>query len=120
MFKCAAILRMCSCSRHMCHIGVLVLVMSVRARLACEPPARIRSQGEGHNFVRADEVEEGWRIFDPLLKQLEKQDNARADGGAASLTRFRIDALACKGLLGRSIKQLHVARDRIANKCFQA
>jgi len=31
-------------------------------------------KGEGHNFVRADEVEEGWRIFDPLLKQLEKQD----------------------------------------------
>eukprot|EP00929_Paragymnodinium_shiwhaense_P033612 TRINITY_DN18427_c0_g1_i1.p1 TRINITY_DN18427_c0_g1~~TRINITY_DN18427_c0_g1_i1.p1 ORF type:complete len:836 (-),score=177.72 TRINITY_DN18427_c0_g1_i1:185-2692(-) len=28
-------------------------------------------QGEGHNFVRRDEVEEGWRIFDPLLKHLE-------------------------------------------------
>lgn len=31
-------------------------------------------QGESHNFVRADEVEEGWRIFDPLLKQLESED----------------------------------------------
>lgn len=28
-------------------------------------------QGESHNFVRADEVEEGWRIFDPLLQSLE-------------------------------------------------
>jgi len=30
--------------------------------------------GEGHNFVRADEVEEGWRIFDPLLKHLESEE----------------------------------------------
>eukprot|EP00928_Gymnodinium_smaydae_P006367 TRINITY_DN12248_c0_g1_i1.p1 TRINITY_DN12248_c0_g1~~TRINITY_DN12248_c0_g1_i1.p1 ORF type:complete len:829 (-),score=174.44 TRINITY_DN12248_c0_g1_i1:151-2637(-) len=28
-------------------------------------------QGESHNFVRRDEVEEGWRIFDPLLAHLE-------------------------------------------------
>ncbi|CAE8625934.1 unnamed protein product, partial [Polarella glacialis] len=28
-------------------------------------------QGESHNFVRTDEVEEGWRIFDPLIKALE-------------------------------------------------
>lgn len=28
-------------------------------------------QGESHNFVRADEVEEGWRIFEPLLQSLE-------------------------------------------------
>mmetsp|Transcript_76405 Transcript_76405/g.220826 ORF Transcript_76405/g.220826 Transcript_76405/m.220826 type:complete len:844 (+) Transcript_76405:126-2657(+) len=31
-------------------------------------------KGESHNFVRADEVEEGWRIFDPLLRQLEGDD----------------------------------------------
>eukprot|EP00928_Gymnodinium_smaydae_P031521 TRINITY_DN23109_c0_g1_i2.p1 TRINITY_DN23109_c0_g1~~TRINITY_DN23109_c0_g1_i2.p1 ORF type:complete len:800 (+),score=172.51 TRINITY_DN23109_c0_g1_i2:139-2538(+) len=31
-------------------------------------------QGESHNFVRRDEVEEGWRIFDPLLKHLEGED----------------------------------------------
>merc|ERR1712217_803378 len=31
-------------------------------------------QGESHNFVRADEVEEGWRIFDPLLRELESED----------------------------------------------
>lgn len=30
--------------------------------------------GDSHNFVRADEVEEGWRIFDPLLKSLETSD----------------------------------------------
>eukprot|EP00929_Paragymnodinium_shiwhaense_P065632 TRINITY_DN32881_c0_g1_i2.p1 TRINITY_DN32881_c0_g1~~TRINITY_DN32881_c0_g1_i2.p1 ORF type:complete len:715 (+),score=192.55 TRINITY_DN32881_c0_g1_i2:425-2569(+) len=28
-------------------------------------------QGEGHNFVRRDELEEAWRIFDPLLHKLE-------------------------------------------------
>jgi len=28
-------------------------------------------QGESHNFVRRDELEEAWRIFDPLLKSLE-------------------------------------------------
>mmetsp|Transcript_77883 Transcript_77883/g.167052 ORF Transcript_77883/g.167052 Transcript_77883/m.167052 type:complete len:873 (+) Transcript_77883:106-2724(+) len=32
-------------------------------------------QGEGHNFVRRDEVEEGWRIFDPLLRYLEDEDH---------------------------------------------
>lgn len=31
-------------------------------------------QGESHNFVRRDEVEEGWRIFDPLLASLEARD----------------------------------------------
>lgn len=31
-------------------------------------------QGEGHNFVRRDEVEQGWRIFDPILKHLEGPD----------------------------------------------
>merc|ERR1712226_764264 len=30
-------------------------------------------KGESHNFVRRDEVEEGWRIFDPLLRQLESE-----------------------------------------------
>jgi len=33
-------------------------------------------QGESHNFVRKDELEEAWRIFDPLLKTLEV-DEAR-------------------------------------------
>mmetsp|Transcript_119909 Transcript_119909/g.344533 ORF Transcript_119909/g.344533 Transcript_119909/m.344533 type:complete len:794 (-) Transcript_119909:91-2472(-) len=28
-------------------------------------------QGESHNFVRRDELDEAWRIFDPLLHQLE-------------------------------------------------
>jgi len=28
-------------------------------------------QGESHNFVRRDELEEAWRIFDPLLNRLE-------------------------------------------------
>jgi len=28
-------------------------------------------QGESHNFVRRDELEEAWRIFDPLLNTLE-------------------------------------------------
>mmetsp|Transcript_63304 Transcript_63304/g.185049 ORF Transcript_63304/g.185049 Transcript_63304/m.185049 type:complete len:795 (-) Transcript_63304:69-2453(-) len=28
-------------------------------------------QGESHNFVRRDELEEAWRIFDPLLHKLE-------------------------------------------------
>lgn len=28
-------------------------------------------QGESHNFVRRDELEQAWRIFDPLLEQLE-------------------------------------------------
>merc|ERR1711865_1257046 len=27
--------------------------------------------GESHNFVRRDELELAWRIFDPLLKRLE-------------------------------------------------
>jgi len=31
-------------------------------------------KGESHNFVRGDEVEEGWRIFDPLLRDLEGSD----------------------------------------------
>ena len=29
-------------------------------------------QGESHNFVRRDELEQAWRIFDPLLRQLEE------------------------------------------------
>merc|ERR1719188_2261655 len=29
------------------------------------------TQGESHNFVRRDELEEAWRIFDPLLDHLE-------------------------------------------------
>merc|ERR1712019_45309 len=29
-------------------------------------------QGESHNFVRRDELEEAWRIFDPLLQELEE------------------------------------------------
>jgi len=32
-------------------------------------------QGQSHNFVRGDEVEQGWRIFDPLLKSLEASDS---------------------------------------------
>lgn len=28
-------------------------------------------QGESHNFVRRDELEQAWRIFDPLLEHLE-------------------------------------------------
>jgi len=28
-------------------------------------------QGESHNFVRGDELEQAWRIFDPLLETLE-------------------------------------------------
>ena len=28
-------------------------------------------QGESHNFVRRDELEQAWRIFDPLLHALE-------------------------------------------------
>mmetsp|Transcript_94081 Transcript_94081/g.263328 ORF Transcript_94081/g.263328 Transcript_94081/m.263328 type:complete len:529 (+) Transcript_94081:84-1670(+) len=28
-------------------------------------------QGESHNFVRRDELEQAWRIFDPLLHELE-------------------------------------------------
>jgi len=31
-------------------------------------------QGESHNFVRRDELEEAWRIFDPLLRTLEVED----------------------------------------------
>lgn len=31
-------------------------------------------QGESHNFVRRDELEEAWRIFDPLLNKLEVQE----------------------------------------------
>jgi len=31
-------------------------------------------QGESHNFVRRDELEEAWRIFDPLLKSLENDE----------------------------------------------
>ena len=29
-------------------------------------------QGESHNFVRRDELEQAWRIFDPLLHHLEQ------------------------------------------------
>lgn len=31
-------------------------------------------QGESHNFVRRDELEEAWRIFDPLLHKLEVEE----------------------------------------------
>lgn len=31
-------------------------------------------RGEGHNFVRGDELEEAWRIFDPLLRRLEVEE----------------------------------------------
>ncbi|CAE6914300.1 gsdA [Symbiodinium natans] len=31
-------------------------------------------QGESHNFVRRDELEQAWRIFDPLLTTLEKEE----------------------------------------------
>lgn len=31
-------------------------------------------QGESHNFVRRDELEEAWRIFDPLLHNLEEEE----------------------------------------------
>jgi len=31
-------------------------------------------QGESHNFVRRDELEEAWRIFDPLLESLEVKE----------------------------------------------
>merc|ERR1711981_984124 len=31
-------------------------------------------QGESHNFVRRDELEEAWRIFDPLLRCLEVEE----------------------------------------------
>jgi len=31
-------------------------------------------QGESHNFVRRDELEEAWRIFDPLLNSLENEE----------------------------------------------
>mmetsp|Transcript_79309 Transcript_79309/g.137511 ORF Transcript_79309/g.137511 Transcript_79309/m.137511 type:complete len:820 (-) Transcript_79309:182-2641(-) len=31
-------------------------------------------QGESHNFVRADELEQAWRIFDPLLHELEADE----------------------------------------------
>jgi len=31
-------------------------------------------QGESHNFVRRDELEEAWRIFDPLLRKLEVEE----------------------------------------------
>eukprot|EP00931_Biecheleriopsis_adriatica_P047839 TRINITY_DN27608_c0_g1_i1.p1 TRINITY_DN27608_c0_g1~~TRINITY_DN27608_c0_g1_i1.p1 ORF type:complete len:817 (-),score=165.81 TRINITY_DN27608_c0_g1_i1:57-2441(-) len=31
-------------------------------------------QGESHNFVRRDELEQAWRIFDPLLKALEEDE----------------------------------------------
>jgi len=30
-------------------------------------------QGESHNFVRKDELEQAWRIFDPLLRELEDE-----------------------------------------------
>merc|ERR1712070_1288190 len=31
-------------------------------------------QGESHNFVRRDELEQAWRIFDPLLVALEEEE----------------------------------------------
>mmetsp|Transcript_26200 Transcript_26200/g.61132 ORF Transcript_26200/g.61132 Transcript_26200/m.61132 type:complete len:830 (-) Transcript_26200:48-2537(-) len=31
-------------------------------------------QGESHNFVRRDELEQAWRIFDPLLRKLEVEE----------------------------------------------
>lgn len=31
-------------------------------------------QGESHNFVRADELQQAWRIFDPLLHKLEVEE----------------------------------------------
>jgi len=31
-------------------------------------------QGESHNFVRRDELEQAWRIFDPLLHSLEEDE----------------------------------------------
>jgi len=31
-------------------------------------------QGESHNFVRSDELEQAWRIFDPLLHALEVEE----------------------------------------------
>merc|ERR1711988_182575 len=31
-------------------------------------------QGESHNFVRRDELEESWRIFDPMLERLEVEE----------------------------------------------
>lgn len=31
-------------------------------------------QGESHNFVRKDELEQAWRIFDPLLTTLEEEE----------------------------------------------
>jgi|EP00927_Polykrikos_kofoidii_P072812 glucose-6-phosphate 1-dehydrogenase len=36
-------------------------------------------EGERHNFVRGDEVEQGWRIFDPLLRDLEAGDRPVPD-----------------------------------------
>mmetsp|Transcript_25224 Transcript_25224/g.58040 ORF Transcript_25224/g.58040 Transcript_25224/m.58040 type:complete len:831 (-) Transcript_25224:24-2516(-) len=31
-------------------------------------------QGESHNFVRRDELEQAWRIFDPALRKMENED----------------------------------------------
>merc|ERR1712023_53892 len=30
-------------------------------------------QGQSHNFVRNDELEQAWRIFDPVLETLEEE-----------------------------------------------
>lgn len=40
-------------------------------------------KGESHNFVRGDEVEEGWRIFDPLLRELESDAGPEPERYAA-------------------------------------
>jgi len=31
-------------------------------------------RGDSHNFVRRDELEQAWRIFDPLLHELEEEE----------------------------------------------
>merc|ERR1712012_90485 len=34
-------------------------------------------QGESHNFVRSDELEQAWRIFDPLLRAIEVEEERK-------------------------------------------
>jgi len=50
-------------------------------------------QGESHNFVRRDELEQAWRIFDPLLHALEQEGRVPETYAFGSRGPHKADAL---------------------------
>lgn len=51
-------------------------------------------QGESHNFVRRDELEQAWRIFDPLLQNLEEEKRVPERYVFGSRGPLKADSLA--------------------------